>query len=196
MVGGAAGVVVAGIVVLALAGISVLVLRGKFSGYEKKEKLDEEKGANEEDADKTSQTKSAHDESKHEAKKTFQSKITTFFTAMKYKGKREDDVVATEWEKVDLSVAHQKELEDEKTDEEKDEKKDEIKTQSLGGKISLFLTKFKRSDGKLSKQENDVHVDEKISGEVTEELKELEPEEKEEKIGEEKEKRIGSETPV
>merc|ERR1712060_819230 len=193
-----------GIVVLALAGISLLVLRGKFSSYEKKEKLDEEKGANEEDADKTSQSESAHDESKHETKKTFQSKITTFFTSMKYKGKREDDVVATEWEKVDLSVAHQKELEDEKKDEENDEKKDEeketetdkIKTQSLGGKISLFLTKFKRSDGKLSKQENDVHVDEKISDEVTEELKELEPEEKEEKIGEEKEKRIGSETPV
>ena len=53
---GVAGVIVAGIVVLALAGISVLALRGKFSGFEKKEKLDEEKGANEEDADKTSQT--------------------------------------------------------------------------------------------------------------------------------------------
>merc|ERR1712060_1030287 len=185
-----------GIVVLALAGISVLVLRGKFSSYDKKEKLDEEKGANEEDADKTSQSESAHDESKHETKKTFQSKITTFFTAMKYKGKREDDVVATEWEKVDLSVAHQKEPEDEKTDEEKETETDKIKTQSLGGKISLFLTKFKRSDGKPSTQENDVHVDAKISDEVTEELKELEPEEKEEKIGEEKEKRIGSETPV
>merc|ERR1712060_546904 len=194
--GGVAGVVVAGIVVLALAGISLLVLRGKFSGYEKKEKLDEEKGANEEDADKTSQTESAHDESKHDTKKTFQSKITTFFTAMKYKGKREDDVVATEWEKVDLSVAHKKEPEDEKTDEEKETETDKIKTQSLGGKISFFLTKFKRSGGKPSKQENDVHVDEKISDEVTEELKELEPEEKEEKIGEEKEKRIGSETPV
>merc|ERR1712060_835694 len=178
-----------GIVVLALAGISVLVLRGKFSSYEKKEKLDEEKGANEEDADKTSQSESAHDESKHETKKTFQSKIATFFTAMKYKGKREDDVVATEWEKVDLSVADKKE-------EEKETETDKIKTQSLGGKISFFLTKFKRSDGKPSTQENDVHVDAKISDEVTEELKELEPEEKEEKIGEEKEKRIGSETPV
>ena len=201
---GVAGVIVAGIVVLALAGISVLALRGKFSGFEKKEKLDEEKGANEEDADKTSQTESAHDESKHGAKKTFQSKITTFFTAMKYKGKREDDVVATEWEKVDLSVTHQNEHEDEKTDEEKGEKKDEekdtetekIKPESLGGKISLFLTKFKRSNGKPTKQENDVNVEEKISDEATEELKELEPEEKEEKVGEEKEKRIGSETPV
>jgi len=192
--GGVAGLIVAGIVVLALAGISVLAMRGKFSSSEKKEKLDEEKGANEENADKTSQTESAHDESKHEAKKTFQSKITTFFNAMKYKGKREDDVVATEWEKVDLSVAHLKEPEDEKKDEDSNTETQKIKPESLGGKISLFLTKFKRSDGKATKDEHDESVDDKIHDEATEELRELEPEEKEEKMCEEK--RIGSETPV
>ena len=83
-----------------------------------------------------------------------------------------------------------------KKNEEKETETEKIKPESLGGKISLFLTKFKRSNGKPTKQENDVNVEERISDEATEELKELEPEEKEEIVGKEKEKRIGSETPV
>merc|ERR1719373_1043949 len=81
---------------------------------------------------------------------------------MKYKGKREDDVVATEWEKVDLSVAHRKEPEDEKKDEESSTETQKIKPESLGGKISLFLTKLKRSDGKATEEQRELEPEEKV----------------------------------
>jgi len=194
-VGGVVGIVVAAIVVLVFAAIAVLALRGKFSGAEKKEKLDEEKAANE--ADNTSQTESAHEELKQEEKRSFQSKITKFFTVLKSKDKKAEDIVATEWEKVDLSVAHQKEPQEEKTDEEKEEEKESHKPENFGGKITAFLAKFKqapRQSAKLeSKKTEEENVDPKSTEKSSEELKELEPEDKEENA---REKRIGSETPV
>merc|ERR1712173_241108 len=193
--GGVVGIVVAGIVVLVFAAISVLALRGKFSGAEKKEKLDEEKAANE--ADNTSQTESAHEELKQEEKKSFQAKITKFFTVLKSKDKKAEDIVATEWEKVDLSVAHQKEPQEEQTDEEKEEENESHKPENFGGKITAFLEKFKQApkqSAKLeSKKTEEENVDPKSTEKSSEELKELEPEDKEENA---REKRIGSEPPV
>merc|ERR1712129_319763 len=204
--GGVVGIVFAVIVVFALAAISVLAWQGKFSRDEKKEKIGEEKGTVDPEADKTSQTESAHDETKiDEAKtnvnKTLQSKITTFFAAMKPKEKkREDDIVATEWEKVDLNAQKEEtETEDEKKDAEKEESVEETEVKqssSLGGKITTFLAKFKKTATKSEELDKVTTEGEKHADEAIEELKELEPEDKEDKIVDEKEKRIGSETPV
>ena len=86
------GIIVAIIVVFAAAGTSAAAWKGKFTKKEEKEKMDDEKGAIEGEADKTSQTESAHDdtkvdESKTDAKESFslQTRITTFFSALKPK---------------------------------------------------------------------------------------------------------------
>merc|ERR1712129_645773 len=153
--GGVVGIVFAVIVVFALAAISVLAWQGKFSRNEKKEKIDEEKGTVDPEADKTSQTESAHDETKID--------------------------------------------EDEKKDAEKEESVEETEVKqssSLGGKITTFLAKFKKTSTKSEELDKVTTEGEKHADEAIEELKELEPEDKEDKIVDEKEKRIGSETPV
>ena len=142
-----------------------------------------------------------HDEVKTEVKKSlnFQSKNTSFFAALKPKEKKGDEIVATEWEKVDLNDAKAVETknEDEKKDEEKEvAEADETKPTKITGRFSSFFAKFKRAEIKAEVEEKDEPEEEKLTDEASEELKELEPEDKEEKIEDEKQKRIGSETPV
>lgn len=204
--GAVVGIVVALFIVFAAAAVSTAAWKGKFTKKEEKEKLDEEKGATEGEADKTSQTESAHDdtivdEAKIEEKKSFnlQTKITTFFAALKPKEKKGDEIVATEWEKVDLNEVKSVETEngEEKKDEEKEEESTQTEKVTFGGKISSFFAKFKSADKKTDQEMKVTSEEEKVENDAAgEDLKELEPEDKEEIIVDDKEKRIGSETPV
>jgi len=196
--GAVVGIVVVLLVILAAAGVSTAAWKGKFNKKEEKEKLDEEKGATEGEADKTSQTESAHDNNIHEAKseekKSFNihTKINNLFAALKPKESKGDEIVATEWEKVDLTEAKSAETEngDEKKDEEKEEAIESHKV-SFGGKVSSFFAKFKPTNKNTMKETPEEQKVETVSTE--DDLKELEPEEKN---VDDKEKRIGSETPV
>ena len=178
------------IIIVAVLVVVAIIAGVTWFGKNGRKHLDEEKAVddeNKDDKDQTDKPVEASDEKQEtelandtvEEKKGFdvKSKIVEILAQMKPKEKKPaEEVVATEFEKVELTE------EEEKKDEEKEE---EVLKPNFVSKVTSIFSKFKSSPKESAEEPVEVKIN-------VEEVK-LEPENTEEKVPE---RRRGSETPV
>lgn len=189
------GIIIAVLVLLFVAGM-VFILRKKCASKSEdlKKPVDEEKGDDDENKPSEGEKKEVEAETKLEVstveeKKGFEirSKVVKILANLKPKEKKmTEEVVASEFEKVELT---------EDAEEKKDGEKEASESQGFGSKLASFMSKFKPADKPPVDQTETEKTETKTDAESDDQDKEvdLNPEKPAEQV---LNRRRGSETPV